>query len=1197
MTSTTRKIAPGEWERHKNNIIELYGRMSLKNVREEMRIQHGFDASSWQYEVQFKRWGIRKNATRNEWQQYFSSQDTRSVFTSNDIPGGTVSPVVLKKSVSSKKRASRWATGICVASNSPQGLYSLQPRDEAQLVPMSIQNEPNENRTNAQSDIEDLFLNVANAFDVSGDNFEPSLSTISTTSNLFRSPSQFLDGTSGSENFPNPRIVPFDALSAPSAPDHQFPCSGLDLLYPASISSYAPASNSTAFIRILKDANFRQKLPFAILEHNFRSKGIFLGRAAEVPIFGGFASISIAGILSSKHQSPLRRTTELQHFKRNLGSLLPGEESALVTSDQAFETSFARMLLFSMLNGFTGLNDVPVENMLRFLNRSIVNKLLLDILEQCPQYVSRTLADNIFRAAIEATNTNVVNLLLDRKLVDVNETVCHTPWKKQTPIERASELMSLNLMRSLIDAGADVNKFHVNFEFQDWGGALYEIIQKKIAPPGSRFKEDEWTTISSKMVEASNILIAAGARVHRNMMIAACEYSTAQLACVLSQHITPEGHQEFFRGGRESFSGILGRRVAVLDDRSSTQWVQIMISLCDKAGCNRCFVGSDDDLMLAIVQAARTGKLRIVQLLLERVDVNTWMPRIFTAAIMSQNHALIEFILSLGPDLDPPALDFSKVGEQFPTTPVAQAVKCGNDDLIRKLEAGGSLDRLSEGGRFRALVIAAASAGDIAYMKKLLARAVSSKQPYQAEGDALTLAMDGGHQEIIHMLLDAGAMPALGHLNMSSGCIGGAVRLRDAQMLRVLIASGAPIPIETEVKEAIYWANYSVISDIVHEYPNVTINRQDVQHLVRTCIETNNLNFFKEVLQTLPYNNVYLKDYLKTAVEVGHVDLIEYLLDMGVNPFDACVLEAAILYRADLLRLLFRKDRPRQAIPKCIGTAVLRSIIGDSVGNTEALDELLKTGTINFMSFDGDFGGRYYRLTPLGLAIQGSHEHFETDMAALEKFLRAGADPNGIVRADDYWTKGSPIMTALTVAVETGREDAVKMLLDYGADVNARPRLRTTRTALQYSAELGNVDMVRLLLSHGADVNSTPPLRGGATALQFAAISGNCNMVADLMDVGAQLGARPSKIDGRWPLEGAAEAGRLDTVRFLWELNMRAVAAGMPYDGFSQRQCLRAMNFARLNGHIGCRDLVSNLSGIPVEKLETEEYGAPWIAY
>ena len=135
--------------------------------------------------------------------------------------------------------------------------------------------------------------------------------------------------------------------------------------------------------------------------------------------------------------------------------------------------------------------------------------------------------------------------------------------------------------------------------------------------------------------------------------------------------------------------------------------------------------------------------------------------------------------------------------------------------------------------------------------------------------------------------------------------------------------------------------------------------------------------------------------------------------------------------------------------------------------------------------------------------------------------------------------------------------------------------------------------MVRLLLEFGAVVNGEPAVRSGGTALQFAAISGNCNMAAELLENGAQLHALPSKVNGRWPLEGAAEHGRLDMIQFLW----RAKELSLNGAGFQERQCLRAMDFARSNGHLGCMDLVADLSGISVDRLELDDYGVSWLAY
>jgi len=230
-------------------------------------------------------------------------------------------------------------------------------------------------------------------------------------------------------------------------------------------------------------------------------------------------------------------------------------------------------------------------------------------------------------------------------------------------------------------------------------------------------------------------------------------------------------------------------------------------------------------------------------------------------------------------------------------------------------------------------------------------------------------------------------------------------------------------------------------------------------------------------------------------------------------------------------------------------------------------------------------------LTPLGLAIIGLSGFCESNIGSVELLLRAGSDPNGIARIKKAGTRIG--QTALMLALETGCKDLVRLLVVHGADVNKKTHLFIKRTPLQYAAELGNLDMVQLLLELGAEVNGEPSIWSGGTALQFAAISGNCNLAAELLERGAQLHAPPSKVNGRWPLEGAAENGRLDMIQFLW----RAKEFFLDDTGFERRHCLRAMDFARGNGHLGCRDLVSELSGVSVDELESEEYGVPWLAY
>ena len=116
--------------------------------------------------------------------------------------------------------------------------------------------------------------------------------------------------------------------------------------------------------------------------------------------------------------------------------------------------------------------------------------------------------------------------------------------------------------------------------------------------------------------------------------------------------------------------------------------------------------------------------------------------------------------------------------------------------------------------------------------------------------------------------------------------------------------------------------------------------------------------------------------------------------------------------------------------------------------------------------------------------------------------------------------------TALMVAVGMGRLDAAAMLLDAGANPNARVKLKKSsrvraglygRTVLQHAVDSGNPDVVAALLQSGAD----PLLEGeGSMALHVAAEKSG--------EVGARmLALMISSLQGGGasPLERAAGGG------------------------------------------------------------------------
>ena len=953
-------------------------------------------------------------------------------------------------------------------------------------------------------------------------------------------------------------------------------------------------------------------LPSAKFEEYLRSRDVIstnsessIQQRLGASLSSNFALGFLENSFSSRSRSTVQLPPDCENPLQKLGKLLPGESTAIISEQQMTETRLFRILLFSMMNGFVGLDHIPMEDILKAMGHFSTNKLLLQILEEGPPFTTRTLADNMFRAAIEAKDQRIVQLLLQRKLVDVNDTVCFFRNKRYTPVERAASLMALELVKILVRADADVNKTH---EDENNGGALRTLLRAVARPPHSSA-----FTATPGLIDTFEFLIEKGSKVDVRLLRETLGFfASNEMACLLtlfSRSMPPKDHQAFLEPYTSRKSSSFVCEIAdKVDDSTAATIFQDIIEVCEGSGCSKCFERWPEALEYAAIDGARRGHFQLVQVLIGHLPSTT---RILSAAIRSGSKNLTRFVLDFNPmpELDPPAhliepedLYQGPHGEPIypqPTTPLAEAVRMGNADLIKLLEEASALNNLAEGSRLEALISAAAEGGNMLYMEWLLKRASSTTHQYRTTWNGVRLALENGHDEVAKSLLSAGAQFITPPVDCA---LHAALEKRDPELVRSLLSadivnlSSSDIP-----RKVASWFHTSIISDLAFVFPDQLLYFNDrFDDICVQCMKTDSVTFFEYILESTSSEDISLNSCLASAIRMGQVEMVDLLLRYGADPLDGEVLKAAIPDRTDMFLFLFGQDRKPRRARKCIGAHILKFVMAERPGNAEVLDTLLENGLVNLIVAEPPRGDRddnrhYFHedmLTPLGLAIVGLPDFCRTNPGAVNRLLREGSDPDGIARIKKIGPRVG--QTALMLALETGREDLVRLLVvQYKADVNKKTHLFIKQTPLQHAAELGNLDMVRLLLELGADVNGEPAIRSGGTALQFAAISGNCNVAAELLEQEAPLHALPSKVNGRWPLEGAAEHGRLDMIQFLW----RAKEYSLDDSGFQERHCLRAMDFAQSNGHLGCRDLVAELSGFSVDKLNSEDYGVPWLAY
>lgn len=174
------------------------------------------------------------------------------------------------------------------------------------------------------------------------------------------------------------------------------------------------------------------------------------------------------------------------------------------------EARFYSRLFVSATNGFAGLGSIPPAAVLRSLyGHEIIQISMAQFLCSGTAPVVRSLAENVFRAAVEADNAEVVEYLLDRPgLIDVNKTMCHYHIGRCTPLEMATLHRSFRVVRLLMNKKADVNK---PFPRRHYPKLLGILVEHRYAD----YEESRKSTLSDDYLNVVGILLEKTTTIRR----------------------------------------------------------------------------------------------------------------------------------------------------------------------------------------------------------------------------------------------------------------------------------------------------------------------------------------------------------------------------------------------------------------------------------------------------------------------------------------------------------------------------------------------------------------------------------------------------------------------------------------------------------------------------------------------------------
>lgn len=791
-------------------------------------------------------------------------------------------------------------------------------------------------------------------------------------------------------------------------------------------------------------------------------------------------------------------------------------EPSTVSSVEQLSMTYLDLLSFSAANNFSGLDGLPIDAALQYL-RHQSGVQFSHLMQSMEGLTARALSQKLFLSAIEAKDARTVDMILRYRHVtgvDPNTAVCHFNGERYTPVERSAELHDYESTKVLLEYQADVNR-----TFSD----------KPLHPRGALSRSIEQVPFDRAQVSLKlvRLLLDHGATVCFSTLKHAINKEAEEVAEALFGAGLNDSHEEW---GND---GIFSELISNMSHEICMGIVERVVDI--GADINAPYFESDFEARPRMLDmAAEKGDFDLVRALLgfgAQINDST-----LAYAVQSEKTDLVMFLLEKGAKVDGLSYD------DPPSTPLAEAIRAGKPELIQILEAQGALRHIREEEQYVPVLVAASAVGNTEMVRRLLQIQTDDLRLYEA----LVEATEANHEEIATLLIGAGAATNDFFIRGFRCPLSSALENRNPRIVRALLNADPEVSC-SDLLLATIWGDVSIIEDLLvygcpisHATLSIVIERKDWSLIERFIAAGADLNERSQ------------ETALATAVEVGDIGIVSYLLLNGADPGDPEVLLRAMECDSEIFDLLHRAFLQRYPHGKegYCDLALRDAILKDDISKLTRLQSII---AIDLSKHNGAFS-EY-----LALAIQKDND---ASTEAVRMILEAGADPNGVLRKTrDIFSPVSLRKSILQVAIEGKKIRMAETLLDAGADVEFPATRGFKRTPIQAAAESGCYEMVQMLIRRGANVNAPAADRGGGTAIQLASIGGYIGVVELLLKHSADLNRAPSMVHGRTALEGAAEHGRLDMALFLLRSGFQITGK----DG--HQRLLNAVRMAKENGH------------------------------